>query len=295
MSLSTPGAGDTAGAGPMAGKTVVITGGTGGIGRATAARLASMGARVGITGRDAGRTRRAAAELSSEAGSGSVDAFAADMSSQAEVRRLASEVLAAYPRLDVLINNVGGSWATRHVTTDGLERAFAVNHLAAFLFTNLLLERLMASAPARVINVSSAAQSSGRIDFDDLQGERDYSERRAYPQAKLASVLFTYELARRLGGTGVTANVLHPGVVNTSFGAEDPGLIFKVLVPIMRPFMKTPAEGAATSIFLASSPEVEGVSGQYFANSSPRTSNKESYDVAAATRLWEVSAQLVGL
>jgi NAD(P)-dependent dehydrogenase (short-subunit alcohol dehydrogenase family) len=279
----------------MAGKTVLITGGTGGIGKATAMGLAALGARVAITGRDLPRAESAAADIRRTTRNPNVAPFAADLSSQVEVRRLAGEVLDAYPRLDVLVNNVGGSWATRHVTNDGLERTFAVNHLAAFLLTNLLLDRLKASAPARVVTVSSAAQSSGTIDFDDLQGERDYSERKAYPQSKLASLMFTYELARRLEGTGVTANVLHPGVVNTSFGAEDPGVIFKVLVPFMRPFMKTPAKGAATSIFLASSPEVEGISGLYFANRSPRPSNKESYEVAAATRLWEVSAALSGL
>jgi NAD(P)-dependent dehydrogenase (short-subunit alcohol dehydrogenase family) len=279
----------------MAGRTVLITGGTSGIGKATAIGIAALGARVAITGRDLERAAAAAADVRAASGNPNVDAFGADLSSRAEVRRLAAEVLAAYPRLDVLVNNVGGSWATRHVTADGLERTFAVNYLAAFMLTNLLLDRLKASAPARVVNVSSGAQSSGRIDFDDLQGERDYSERTAYPQSKLASLMFTYELARRLEGTGVTANVLHPGVVNTGFGAEDPGVIFKVLVPFMRPFMKTPAKGAATSIFLASSPEVDGVSGQYFADSSPRTSSKASYDVAAATRLWEVSAALSGL
>jgi NAD(P)-dependent dehydrogenase (short-subunit alcohol dehydrogenase family) len=279
----------------MVGKTVLITGGTSGIGRATAIGLAALGARVAITGRDLPRAEAAAVDIRDATGNPAVDAFAADLSSQAEVRRLAAAVLDACPRLDVLVNNVGGSWATRHVTADGLERTFAVNHLAAFLLTDLLLDRLRASTPARVITVSSAAQSSGTIDFDDLQGERAYSERTAYPQSKLASLLFTYELARRLEGTGVTANVLHPGVVNTAFGAEDPGVIFKLLVPFMRPFMKTPARGAATSIFLASSPEVEGVSGQYFANSSPRTSSKASYDRAAATRLWDVSAALCGL
>ena len=279
----------------MVGKSVLITGGTGGIGKATAMGLAALGARVAITGRDLRRAESAAVDIRRATANPDIEAFAADLSSQAEVRRLAAMVLDAYPHLDVLVNNVGGSWATRHVTADGLERTFAVNHLAAFLLTNLLLDRLRASAPARVVIVSSAAQSSGTIDFDDLQGERDYSEQKAYPQSKLASLMFTYELARRLEGTGVTANVLHPGVVNTSFGAEDPGMIFKVLVPFMRPFMKTPAKGAVTSIFLASSPEVEGVSGKYFANRSPRTSNKESYDVAAATRLWEISAGLSGL
>ena len=224
-----------------------------------------------------------------------MDAFGADLSSQAEVRRLAAEVLDAYPRLDVLVNNVGGFWATRHVTADGLERTFAVNHLAAFLLTELLLDRLKASAPARVVTVSSGAQSMGTIDFEDLQGERNYSGQTAYNQSKLANVMFTYELARRLDGSGVTATVLHPGVVRTGFGAEDPSLIFKVLVPLWRPFMKTPQQGAATSIYLASSPKVEGVTGTYFANGRPQSSNKASYDTAAAARLWQVSADLVGL
>ncbi len=246
----------------MAGKVVLITGGSGGIGKATAIGLAALGARVAITGRDLGRAEAAAVEIRDATGNPEVDAFAADLSSQAEVRRLAAEVLDAYPRLDVLVNNVGGSWATRHVTADGLEHTFALNHLAAFLLTNLLLDRLKASAPARVVTVSSGAQSLGRIDFEDLQGERSYSEQKAYPQSKLASVMFTYELARRLEGTGVTATVLHPGVVRTGFGSEDPSRIFKVLVPFCRPFMKTPQQGAATSIDLASSPTVEGVTGR---------------------------------
>ena len=278
----------------MAGKTVLVTGGSGGIGLATAMGLAALGARVAITGRDLGRAEAAAVEVRGATGNPDVDAFGADLSSQAEVRRLAGEVLDAYPRLDVLVNNVGGSWATRHVTADGLEHTFAVNHLAAFLLTNLLLDRLKASAPARVVTVSSNAQSLGKIDFEDLQGERNFSEQRAYPQSKLASVMFTYELARRLADTGVTATVLHPGVVSTRFGSEDPSLIFKVLVPFYRPFMKTPRQGAATSVYLASSPKVEGVTGMYFANGRPQTSNKASYDEVAATRLWQVSAVLVG-
>ena len=279
----------------MAGKVVLITGGSGGIGRATAISLAALGARVAITGRDQARAEAAAVDIRGATGNPEVDAFAADLSSQAEVRRLAADVLDAYPRLDVLVNNVGGSWATRHVTADGLEHTFALNHLAAFLLTNLLLDRLKASAPARIVSVSSGAQSLGKIDFEDLQGERNYSEQKAYPQSKLASVMFTYELARRLKGSGVTATVLHPGVVRTGFGAEDPSRIFKLLVPLWRPFMKTPQQGAATSIELASSPTVEGVTGRYFANGRPQTSNKASYDAAAAARLWQVSAGLVGL
>jgi len=279
----------------MAGKTVLITGGSSGIGKATAIGLAALGARVAITGRDLGRVEAAAVDIRAATGNPAVDALAADLSSQAEVRRLAADVLDAYPRLDVLVNNVGGSWATRHVTADGLEHTFALNHLAAFLLTNLLLDRLKASAPARVVTVSSNAQSLGKIDFEDLQGERNYSEQKAYPQSKLASVMFTYELARRLEGTGVTATVLHPGVVSTRFGSEDPSLIFKVVVPFYRPFMKTAQQGAATSIYLASSPKVEGVTGRYFAKGRPQTSNKASYDESAAARLWRVSTDLVGI
>ena len=279
----------------MAGKTVLVTGGTGGIGKATAIGLAALGARVGVVGRDRQRADAAAADIRRESGAPGVDVFVADMSSQAEVRRLSVDVLGAYPRLDVLVNNVGGSWAHRHTTADGLEHTFAVNHLAPFLLTNLLLDRLKASAPARVVTVSSGAQAMARMNFDDLQGEQGYSGQRAYNQSKLANVMFTYELARRLAGTGVTATVLHPGVVRTSFGAEDQSAFFRILTPLMRPFMKTPAKGAATSIYLASSPEVEGVSGQYFANSKPKKSNRAAYDTDAAARLWQLSADLVGL
>jgi retinol dehydrogenase-14 len=277
----------------MVGKTVLVTGGTGGIGKATAVGLAGMGARVGITGRDVERTRAAASDIAATTGNQAVDPFAADMSSQAQVRRLARDVLDAYPRLDVLINNVGGFWATRRVTADGLEHTFAVNHLAGFLLTDLLLGRLKASAPARVVTVSSGAQRMGRMTFDDLQGERGYSGQHAYNQSKLANVMFTYELARRLKGTGVTATVLHPGVVRTGFAAEDPSPMWKVLLPLIRPLLKTPSKGAATSIYLASSPEVEGVTGTYFVNSKPTTSCQASYDEAVAARLWQVSVALV--
>jgi retinol dehydrogenase 14 len=280
--------------GPMAGRTVLITGATGGIGRATALGLAALGAHLAITGRDRGSTQGAAGELRA-AGGGQVAVFVADLSSQSQVRRLAEEALQRLSRIDVLVNNVGGHWNTRHVTADGLERTFALNHLAPFLLTNLLLDRLQQSAPARVVTVSSNAHAQGRIDFDDLQGERSYSGARAYSQSKLANVLFTYELARRLPATSVTANALHPGVTRTSFGAEDPGGVQRLLVPLMRPFMKAPAQGAATSIHLASAPDLEQVTGRYFANSKPKRSSKRSYDEAAAARLWRVSADLVGL
>jgi len=276
----------------MAGKTVLVTGGSSGIGRATAEGLTALGARVGIAGRDERRTRAAAQEIAAATGS-TVDAFVADMSEQAQVRRLAAEVLDAYPRLDVLVNNVGGFWGTRRVTADGIEYTFAVNHLAPFLLTDLLLDRLKASAPARVVTVSSGAHAMGRLNFDDLHGERHYSGQTAYNQSKLANVAFTYELARRLEGTGVTATVLHPGVVRTGFAAEDPSPLWRFMLPLIRPMLKSPARGAATSIYLASAPEVEGVSGKYFANRKPRKTSKTSYDTAAAQRLWQVSADLV--
>jgi retinol dehydrogenase-14 len=279
---------------PMAGKTVLITGASGGIGRATALGLARMGAHLAITGRDRGRTEGAAREIRM-AGGRQVEVFVGDLSSRSEVRLLADEARRNLPRIDVLINNVGGFWNTRHVTADGLEHTFALNHLAPFLLTNLLLDHLRQSASARVVTVSSNAQALGEIDFDDLQSERSYSGGRAYHQSKLANVLFTYELARRLHGTSVTANVLHPGVVNTSFGAEDPRSIQRSLIPFLRPFMRSPARGAATSIYLASAPALEGVTGLFFANRKPKRSSKRSYDEATATRLWHVSADLVGL
>jgi retinol dehydrogenase 14 len=279
----------------MTGKTVLITGGTGGIGRAAAIGLASMGARVGITGRDPSRAVAAAHEIVRLSGNPSVDVFVADLSSQGDVRRLAGEVLAAYPRLDVLLNNVGGFWAHRHVTADGLEHTFALNHLAPFLLTNLLLERLVASAPARIVTVSSAAHSMGKLDFDDLMAERNYSGQRAYNQSKLGNVMFTYELARRLAGTGVTATALHPGVTSTGFGAEDAVRVMAPLVALLRPFMKSPERGADTAVYLASAAGADGVTGLYFADSKARKSHESTYDASAAARLWQVSADLVGL
>jgi retinol dehydrogenase 14 len=280
--------------GPMTGKTVLVTGATSGIGKATALGLAVMGARLAITGRSRERTEDAAVEIRA-AGGGRVDVFVADLCSQAEVRRLADEALHCLSRIDVLVNNVGGYWNTRHLTVDGLERTLALNHLAPFLLTNLLLPRLKQSARARVVTVASNAQAMGRIDFEDLQGARSYSGARAYNQSKLANVLFTYELARRLTTSSVTANALHPGMVSTSFGAEDPGRVQQLFVPFIRPFMKAPTRGAATSIYVASAPELEHVTGRYFADGKPKKSAKRSYDEASAARLWHVSADAVGL
>src|SRR5438132_7742698 len=279
----------------MAGKIVLITGGTGGIGKATAIGLARLGARVGITGRDLRRCEQAAAEIRTISGNPAIDAFAADLSSQAEVHRLANAVLNTYPRLDVLVNNVGGFWAHRHSTADGLEHTFALNHLASFLLTNLLLDRLKASAPARVVTVSSHVQAVGRIEFDDLQSTGSYSGQSAYSQTKLANVMFTNELARRLEGTGVTANSLHPGIVRTGFGAEDQAWLFTVVSKVVLPFLKTPAQGAQTSIYLASSPNMDGITGQFFANCKPKSANRVAYDTDMTARLWNVSADLVGM
>lgn len=277
----------------MAGRTVLVTGGTSGIGRATALGLAAMDARVLIVGRDTQRTEDTAREIRAFGGIAAV--FVADLAVQSEVRRLADEVLRREPRLDVLINNAGGYWNTRHVTADGLEHTFALNHLAPFLLTQLLLERLEAGGAARVVTVASNAQTWGRIDFDDLQGERSYSGARAYNQSKLANVLFTYELDRRLRGTSVTANAIHPGLVSTSFGADDPGRAQRLFVPVLRPFMKSPAGGAAGSIRLASAPDLAGTTGQYFVKGRQARSSRRSYDESVAARLWDTSAELVGL
>jgi NAD(P)-dependent dehydrogenase (short-subunit alcohol dehydrogenase family) len=253
-----------------------------------------MGAHLAIVGRDPERTEHAARDIQT-AGGTPVDSFVADLSCQAQVRGVADQVLARLPRLDVLINNVGGYWNTRHVTADGLERTFALNHLAPYLLTRLLLDHLQRCDAARVVTVASNAHAHGRIYFDDLQSEHSYSGARAYNQSKLANVMFTYELARRLRGSTVTANALHPGVVSTGFGAEDPGQLQRWLVPFIRPLMKDTRRGAATPIHVAVSPDLDGVTGRYFARERPTRSSRASHDPATAARLWEVSADLVGL
>jgi NAD(P)-dependent dehydrogenase (short-subunit alcohol dehydrogenase family) len=222
------------------------------------------------------------------------DVVAADLSSQTETRRAAAQIRERHPTIHVLINNAGVFTRRRELTVDGLEQQFAVNHLAYFLFTNLLLDGLRAGAPSRIINVSSDAHSGSQLDFADLQGERSYDGNRAYSQSKLANILFTYELARRLRGTGVTANCLHPGVIATRLLADYMG------VPaagdaLARTFGAKPEKGAETIVYLASSQEVEGVTGKYFVNKRPVTSSRESNDEAAARRLWDVSERLTGI
>lgn len=272
-------------------KTVLVTGATNGIGKVTARQLAAQGAQVVIISRNAEKCKATAEEIRAQSGT-TVDWIAADLSLLAGIEEAAAEFRARYTQLHVLINNAGAFFAERHVTADGYELTFALNHLNYFLLTERLLDRLMASAPARIINVSSDAHFGGVIDFDDLMGERKYSGWSAYSQSKLANVMFTYALARRLEGANVTANALHPGFVATGFGRNNGGIV-GMFMPIAQMFAKKPDKGAETTIFLATSPSVEGVTGKYFADSKVKDSSKVSYDVEAQERLWTVSEQLV--
>src|SRR5205085_10795931 len=277
----------------MQGKICMVTGANSGIGKATALELAQMGATVVMVCRDRARGEEARSEITTKSRNNAVDLLQADLSSQQSIRQLVEHFKQRYTHLHVLINNAGAAFTGRRETVDGLEMTFAVNYLAPFLLTHLLLDVLKASAPARIVNVSSATQASGYIQMDDLQAEKHY--RSAYGQSKLAVVLFTYELARRLQGTGVTANCLHPGFVATHFGQSGAGPAFGLLVKVIGSFGTSPQEGAKTSIYLASSPEVEGVTGQYFVKSIPKRSAAISYEESLQRHLWEQSAKLVNL
>ena len=277
---------------PMAGKTCILTGANTGIGKATAFGLAKMGATVVMVCRSLERGEAAMAEIKRGSGNDSVSLLLADLSSRAAIHRLAADFKAKYPNLHVLINNAGIIPKKRTVAEDGLETQFAVNHVAYFLLTNLLLDQLKASAPSRIINVSSQVHNGASIDFDDLQSERSYSPTRVYGWTKLANVLFTYELAHRLEGTRVTVNCLHPGTVATNILADYMPGGFRFMAKMIG---VSSEEGAQTSLFLATSPEVEGVSGKYFVNQGAVHSSKASYDKTAARRLWQVSAELTGL
>lgn len=283
----------------MHGKTVVVTGGNSGIGLETAAALATMGARVLVTARNADKGRAAVANITQRNdGHAQVQLVVFDLADLASVRRGAAEILEQAPRIDVLVNNAGLVLSERRETVDGYEATFAINHLGPFLLTNLLLDRMRESAPARVVDVASTAHASARkgITFDDLQSTQRYSGMRVYGQSKLANILFTLELARRLDGSGVTANSLHPGTVRTGYGADGDTRGFLALgLKLSGPFFLTPAKGAQTSIYLASSAEVEGVSGQYFVKCKPVQPKRPARDAEAAHRLWRVSEELVGL
>jgi NAD(P)-dependent dehydrogenase (short-subunit alcohol dehydrogenase family) len=280
----------------MQGKICMVTGANSGIGKATALALAQMGATVVLVCRDRARGEKARSEITTNSRNTAVDLLQADLSSQQSIRQLVEHFQHHYPHLHVLINNAGAAFTgRRRETVDGVEMTFAVNYLAPFLLTNVLLDMLKASVPARIVNVSSAAHKSGSIQLDDLQAEKRYLPMRTYPQAKLAVVLFTYELARRLQGTGVTVNCLHPGFVATNFAQSDGGPAVRLLVKVLGSFGASPQEGAKTSIYLASSPEVEGVTGQYFVKSIPRRSAAISYDESLQRHLWEQSAKLVNV
>ncbi len=278
----------------LTGKTCLITGASSGIGRETAIGLADLGAELYLVCRDRERGLDAIAEIRRRTGNESVELLIADLSSQEEVRKLAGELIATNRPLHVVVNNAGVINFRHTTTVDGIETTFAVNHLAYFLLTHLLLEVLKASAPARIVNVASGVHQSGEITFDDLGRSLNYRAMSVYTQSKLANILFTYELARRLEGTGVTVNCLHPGAVGSRFGGNN-GLLARVIMMLGRPFLLTPAQGGATPIYLAASPEVEGVSGRYFVNRKERRSSEASYDGETALRLWDVSEQLCGL
>ena len=283
----------------MKGKTVIVTGGNNGIGLETAVGLSTLGAHVVITARNQAKGEAALADIKDRSGNDSVQLMLADFASLSSIRDFAADFKKNHDRLDVLVNNAGGLNTSRSETQDGFETTFGVNHLGYFLVTNLLLDTLKASTPARVVSVSSRAHVRRKgMNFDDLNSEQSYGGMGVYGDSKLANVLFTYELARRLEGSSVTANCLHPGVVRSGFGQNNGGLIsllFKSAYTLMTPLTKSNAQGAATSIYLASSPEVEGVTGKYFADSKETPSNPASHDKEAAKRLWEISEQMTGL
>jgi len=274
------------------GKTVLVTGGTNGLGLVTARELARMGAQVTIISRNAEKCAAVAEAIQAETGN-PVDFIVADLATLAGIRQAAASFKQRHTQLHVLVNNAGAMFARRQLTSDGFEMTFALNHLNYFLLTNLLLDVLKASAPARIVNVSSGAHLGASLDFDNLQGENHFAGMQAYGQSKLANVLFTYELAHRLEGTGVTVNALHPGFIATGF-ARNNGVFYNIGMKIIGLFIRKPDQGAQTSIYLASSPEVEGLSGKYFVDCKAVDSSPRSYDQALAEKLWQVSLELTG-
>jgi len=273
----------------------MVTGATSGIGSVTARALAKKGGRVIIVARNVNRCENTIDEIIRTTGNHAVEYMLADLSSQDEIHNLVRVYQDKYKRLDVLVNNAGGFFMSRLESIDGIEMTFALNHLNYFLLTNLLIETIKASAPARIVNVSSAAHQNASINFDDLQGKQKYSGWQAYGQSKLANILFTYELARRLEGTDVTVNALHPGFVATNFGANNAGVLGTLVRRFMNLFSIDVETGAQTNIYLAASPEVEEVTGKYFVKQKAVASSGNSYDETAAQRLWEISEEMTGV
>ncbi len=281
--------------GHLVGKTALVTGATSGIGFHTALGLAREGAHVILGGRDEERARKSVEVIRRETEAPRIDYLIADMSSMAGVRSFAEQILNQYSRLDILVNNVGGLFLTRQISEDGYEKTFALNHLSYFLLTEMLKDMLIASAPARIVNVSSTAHQNSQIDFEDLHSTRRYRGMTAYGQSKLANLLFTYELARRLADTGVTANALHPGFVRTALGTKNSNPVLAALNWLVFRAGMSPERGARTSLRLASSPELEEVTGKYYSAGNQVRSSRMSYDKAAAARLWDLSEELTGL
>jgi len=280
----------------MTGKTCVVTGANSGIGKETALALAKMGARVVLVCRNQEKGEAALADIRREATAAQLDLMIADMSSFASVRALAGQIREKCPRLDVLINNAGAAVPKRTLSADGIEMTVAGNHLGAALLTLLLLDLLKASAPARIINVSSEAQRNARLDMNDLQFERrKYQALAAYGQSKLLMNAFTFELARRLAGTGVTANCLHPGVVRTNIWPSNPPLLFKIILGVMKPFMLDSKRGAEVTIYLATSPDVTNVTGEYFVKSKVTPSNPLSRDPKISAEIWQWTTDMIGV
>ena len=280
----------------MSGKTVVITGANSGIGFETAVALARAGSHTVITARSQAKGEKAAADVSARSGNPNVDLVVFDLASLASVRQGAAAILEKCPRIDVLVNNAGLILTDRQETVDGLEATFQINHLGPFLLTDLLLDRIKASAPARIVNVSSSAHNAARggLDFDDLQSKNSYRGMQVYGETKLANIYFTTELAKRLAGSGVTVNCLHPGTVNTGYGKDgDAGGVIGFGVKLIAPIILSAEKGAATSIYLASSPDVADVTAQYFYKCRPRSPSKTAQDSEAARRLWEASEELI--
>lgn len=280
----------------LRGNTCLITGATSGIGHSCALGLAAQGARLFLLCRNPERAERTRAEIAERTGNREVEILLADLASLAEIRRAAAQFLATGSPLHVLLNNAGVVQLERGLTGDGIETTFAVNHLAPFLLTNLLLERMVASAPARIVNVSSDAHKfGGALDFDDLGAAKRYSGMGVYGRSKLANLYFTFELARRLEGRGVTANAAHPGAVRTELGMNNDAPILKLAARLVQPFLRSAERGAETSIFLCGAPEVAGVTGRYFVDCKQRKPHPRALDAGAAERLWAESAKLVGL
>jgi NAD(P)-dependent dehydrogenase (short-subunit alcohol dehydrogenase family) len=277
----------------MKGKTMVATGATSGIGEAAVLELAGLGARIVIVARDEARAQATLRKLEAKAPGLGHRLHLADLSSMADTRKVGAAIAASEPRIDVLINNAGALFSDRRVTPEGLELTFALNHMAYFVLTEALRDKLVASAPARIVSTSSSAHLGVRLDFDDLQSAKGYSGLRVYGRSKLANILFTRELARRLAGTGVTANCFHPGVVATRFGDSSGGLAGLVF-PILRPFFISPEKGGDTLFYLASSPAVAKTTGEYFVKRKIVAPSAAARDDAAAKRLWEASETLAG-